>query len=122
MRQTGQEPCRRERGVALGLEPGLADDLRLGVGGRHRVALLDERRVALLHRVVVRHLAEVDLARLPETLLALLLLWTDLYRKSRCTYTAYYRSVSKLQVVSTCSLGHLSLSYRDRLKSMHQVA
>ena len=42
---------------------------RLGI-----VAILDERRVAVLHRVVVGRLGEVDLARLPERLLALLLL------------------------------------------------
>ena len=77
------DPSRRKCGVALRLEPRFADDLRLGVG-RRGVALLDERRVTLLHRVVVGHLAKVDLARLPKALLALLLLHCDLFRKGRC--------------------------------------
>ena len=80
---------RRERRVALGLEPRLADDLGLGVG-RRGVALLLERRVAVLHRVVVRHLAEVDLARLPEALLALLLLRRDLTRNRNPLFLKWF--------------------------------
>ncbi len=59
--------------VALGLEPGLTNDLGFSVGGIP-VAHLLHGSVTLLHRVIVRHLSEVNFARLPEALFAFLLL------------------------------------------------